>query len=74
MTKVVYHIVEHDGGWAYKVEGVFSETASARHGREGAKIVQVRRHRSKSRTAIEQDYCAEPPCPYRPRTSLGDAS
>jgi Uncharacterized protein conserved in bacteria (DUF2188) len=26
MAKVVYHIVEHDGGWAYKVDGVFSET------------------------------------------------
>jgi hypothetical protein len=26
MTKVVYEVVEHDGGWAYRVEGVFSET------------------------------------------------
>ena len=26
MTKVVYQIVEHDGGWAYKFNGVFSET------------------------------------------------
>ncbi|HEY1736990.1 MAG TPA: DUF2188 domain-containing protein [Methylovirgula sp.] len=26
MTKVLYEIVEHDGGWAYKVDGVFSET------------------------------------------------
>ncbi len=26
MTKVVYHIVEHDGGWAYRVDGVYSET------------------------------------------------
>jgi hypothetical protein len=25
MTKVVYKIVEHDGGWAYKVGDVFSE-------------------------------------------------
>ena len=25
MAKVVYQIVEHDGGWAYKVDGVFSE-------------------------------------------------
>jgi hypothetical protein len=22
MTKVVYEIVEHDGGWAYRVDGV----------------------------------------------------
>jgi hypothetical protein len=24
--QVTYHIVEHDGGWAYKVGDVFSET------------------------------------------------
>jgi len=26
MTKITYEIVEHDGGWAYRVGGVFSET------------------------------------------------
>jgi hypothetical protein len=26
MTKVVYEIVEHDGGWAYKSGGGLSET------------------------------------------------
>jgi Uncharacterized protein conserved in bacteria (DUF2188) len=26
MTKIVYEVVEHDGGWAYRVDGVFSET------------------------------------------------
>jgi hypothetical protein len=26
MSKVVYEIVQHDGGWAYRVDGVFSET------------------------------------------------
>jgi hypothetical protein len=25
MTKITYQIVEHDGGWAYKVGDVFSE-------------------------------------------------
>ena len=25
MTKVIYEIVEHDGGWAYKVGDVLSE-------------------------------------------------
>ena len=25
MSKVVYEIVEHDGGWAYRVDGVYSE-------------------------------------------------
>ena len=26
MRKVVYKIVEHAGGWAYQVEGTYSET------------------------------------------------
>lgn len=26
MTKIIYRIVEHDGGWAYKLGDVFSET------------------------------------------------
>jgi hypothetical protein len=26
MTVVTYEIVEHDGGWAYRVGGVYSET------------------------------------------------
>ena len=29
MSKIVYQIVEHDGGWAYKVDGVFSEPFSS---------------------------------------------
>jgi hypothetical protein len=26
VAKIVYRIIEHDGGWAYQVDGVFSET------------------------------------------------
>ena len=26
MTKVIYEIFEHDGGWAHKAGGVYSET------------------------------------------------
>jgi hypothetical protein len=29
MSKIRYDIVEHDGGWAYRVDGVFSETFPA---------------------------------------------
>ena len=28
MATLTYNIVEHDGGWAYKVGGTFSETFS----------------------------------------------
>jgi hypothetical protein len=30
MTHVTYRIVEHDGGWAYTVDGSFSETFQSR--------------------------------------------
>jgi hypothetical protein len=40
MSKVVYEIVEHDGGWAYRSGGVYSETFpthdAARHAAERA--------------------------------------
>jgi hypothetical protein len=26
MAELIYHVVEHDGGWAYQVEGSYSET------------------------------------------------
>ncbi|MEZ5592926.1 MAG: DUF2188 domain-containing protein [Gammaproteobacteria bacterium] len=29
MSKVTYHVVEHDGGWAYKAGETFSETFSS---------------------------------------------
>ena len=45
MSKIIYEIVEHDGGWAYKVDGVFSETFRthdlARHAAERAAREQV---------------------------------
>jgi hypothetical protein len=30
MSSVTYEIVEHDGGWAYRAEGVYSETFRSR--------------------------------------------
>ena len=45
MTKITYEIVEHDGGWAYRVDGVYSETFSshdaARRAAESAAAEQV---------------------------------
>lgn len=44
MAEVTYEIVEHDGGWAYKVGDVFSETfpshAAARQAAETAAAEQ----------------------------------
>lgn len=45
MTTVIYEIVQHDGGWAYKADGVFSETFpshdAARHAAERAARLQT---------------------------------
>jgi hypothetical protein len=29
MTAITYEVVEHDGGWAYRADGAFSETFSS---------------------------------------------
>jgi hypothetical protein len=45
MNKVTYEIVEHDGGFAYRVDGVYSETFpthdAARRAAERAALEQV---------------------------------
>jgi Uncharacterized protein conserved in bacteria (DUF2188) len=30
MSRITYKIIEHDGGWAYAVEGSYSETFASR--------------------------------------------
>jgi hypothetical protein len=44
MTHVTYAVVEHDGGWAYKVGDVFSETFPTR----------AEAHAAAARAAAEQ--------------------
>ena len=36
MAEVTYEIVEHDGGWAYRLDGVYSETFRTREAAEQA--------------------------------------
>jgi hypothetical protein len=36
MVKLVYHVVEHDGGWAYQADGVYSETYRSREAARNA--------------------------------------
>ena len=38
MSKIVYRIVEHDGGWAYQVDGAFSETFPSHEAARGAAL------------------------------------
>jgi len=49
MTKIIYEVVEHDGGWAYQVDGVFSETFPSHDLARRARIAQ-RRNKSSRET------------------------
>jgi uncharacterized protein DUF2188 len=45
MTKIVYRIVEHDDGWAYQVDGVFSEAfPSHEEARQAAQRAAAEQH------------------------------
>ena len=46
MTQVAYHVVEHDGGWAYKVGDVFSETFPSKELAHAAAARAAREHRT----------------------------
>ena len=47
MPEEIYHVVEHDGGWAYKVEDVFSETFPTHEtARQAAEIAAKRQRQS----------------------------
>ncbi|MDB5442048.1 MAG: hypothetical protein JWP86_1264 [Phenylobacterium sp.] len=51
MTEVVYHVVEHDGGWAYKAEGSFSETFPTREAAHRAAALAAAEQRRPGDTA-----------------------
>jgi hypothetical protein len=46
MTHVTYRIVQHDGGWAYTVDGVFSESFASHE----AALVAAKRAALEQRT------------------------
>ncbi|GIL38430.1 DUF2188 domain-containing protein [Roseiterribacter gracilis] len=45
MSKVVYRVVQHDGGWAYQLDGVFSETFPSHDAARHAAKVAAREQR-----------------------------
>jgi hypothetical protein len=47
---VVYNIVEHDGGWAYKVGDVFSETFPTKEDAKAAADIASREQRISGET------------------------
>ena len=54
MSEVTYEIVEHDGGWAYKVEGVFSEAFPSHAAALAAARAAAAEQRVPGRTEIIQ--------------------
>ena len=51
MTQVTYHVVEHDGGWAYKVGDVFSETFPSKELAHAAAARAVREQKTPGESA-----------------------
>ena len=51
MTQVAYHVVEHDGGWAYKVGEVFSETFPSKELAHAAAARAAREQRTPGESA-----------------------
>ena len=51
MSHVVYAIVQHDGGWAYKVGDVFSETFATRKAAHAAAARAAEEQRVPGQTA-----------------------
>jgi hypothetical protein len=45
LSHITYHIVAHDGGWAYKAEDVFSETFATREQAKAAAELAAREQR-----------------------------
>jgi hypothetical protein len=51
LSRITYHIVEHDGGWAYQAEGVFSETFPSHDAARAAALRAAREQRVAGQTA-----------------------
>jgi hypothetical protein len=54
MTEVTYEIVQHDGGWAYKTDGVFSETFPTHEGALKAAKMVAREQKTPGPTEVIQ--------------------
>ncbi|MCR5858411.1 hypothetical protein [Mesorhizobium sp. J428] len=51
MPGIVYRVVQHDGGWAYKVGDVFSETFPNHDSARNAALAAANEHRLGGRDA-----------------------
>lgn len=51
MTRITYRIVEHDGGWAYRLGDTFSETFGSHDDARAAAVIASREQRVADQTA-----------------------
>ena len=51
MNKVTYEIVEHDGGWAYKLGNTYSETFASHDAAKAAAVRAAREQKVPDQTA-----------------------
>lgn len=79
MDKLIYEIVEHDGGWAYKLGGTYSETfASHADALTAAKIAAAEQQVAGRTEGIEYEDAAGKwhgevsPGDDRPQTDVSD--
>lgn len=80
MSHVTYKIVEHDGGWAYTVDGVFSEPFRSRATALAAARRAAAEQRTPGRTEVIQYETADvkwhtetAPGSDRPETDVEDS-
>lgn len=50
MTKIVYEVVRHDGGWAYRLNGAYSETFPSHDDARDAAKMAAREQRQPGET------------------------
>ena len=56
MAKIVYRIVQHDGGWAYKVDETFSEPFPTHdEARQAAELAAREQHEPGTETEISYE-------------------
>ena len=79
MAKLIYRIVKHEDGWAYKVRGTFSETFSTRDAALAAAKIAAGEQRVPGETVGIQYESADgvwreevDPGTDRPQTSVED--
>jgi len=68
MTDIHYHVVEHDGGWAYRLGDVFSETFPS----HDAALAAARRAAAEQRVPGETEAIEFQDAQGRWRTELSD--